>query len=323
MDDNSWIDFSDNASISIGKNSKFFDAKITIMSGGNLIVGDYCEIRGRIIIRENCTIEIGNSLICNSPITIHMAENASIKIGNDCLFSNVQIFNSDMHSIFLEETGERINLPKDVFISNRVWIATNALILKGTYLSEDTVIGAGAVVSGKFDKQTIIAGNPAKVVKSGIVWSRALLDKRGIVFDDDFSPSIFREAATQFDHKKVIELSCKYFKHWPQMDKSNYYIFYYLSRSILLSHFYEKFVGDFKNGKEVIDINQISDSLYMCYEVSGKNNYSCGAYTYLSLKISANNEKANKLKDEILPKWKYISDLRYCAKWTIEDQISE
>lgn len=46
-----------------------------------------------------------------------------------------------------------------------MWIGLNALILKGTIIGDNCVVGAGAVVKGKFPANCVIAGNPAKIVK--------------------------------------------------------------------------------------------------------------------------------------------------------------
>ena len=46
-----------------------------------------------------------------------------------------------------------------------MWIGNDVIILKGTEIGDDSVIGAGAVVTGgKFPSNVVIAGNPARIV---------------------------------------------------------------------------------------------------------------------------------------------------------------
>ena len=52
---------------------------------------------------------------------------------------------------------------KPVFIGKNIFIGANSIILPGTILDEGCYVAAGAVVSGKFEKNCLIAGNPAKV----------------------------------------------------------------------------------------------------------------------------------------------------------------
>nr|WP_288788550.1 DapH/DapD/GlmU-related protein [uncultured Fibrobacter sp.] len=59
-----------------------------------------------------------------------------------------------------------VSKPKKVAvkIGNRVWIGNNATILKGTEIGENSVVAAGAVVSGKFPANVILGGVPAKII---------------------------------------------------------------------------------------------------------------------------------------------------------------
>lgn len=94
-----------------------------------------------------------------------------LEIGQDCLLSsNVVIRTSDAHSI-MDDAGKRINSGKDVIIGNHVWIGYNATILKGCYIGNNSVVGTHCVVSNQIvDNNTVIAGNPAKIVRSGVNW---------------------------------------------------------------------------------------------------------------------------------------------------------
>ena len=50
-------------------------------------------------------------------------------------------------------------------IGKNCFIGCNSIILKGTVLGDGCVVGAGAVVCGKFEDNCVIAGNPARVIK--------------------------------------------------------------------------------------------------------------------------------------------------------------
>ena len=95
-------------------------------------------------------------------------------VGDDCLFSNdIYVRTSDSHSIISLATGKKLNSEKDVSIGNHVWIAPCVKILKGASIQDGSVVGTGAVVTSAFsDKNVVIAGVPAKVVKKNIRWEK-------------------------------------------------------------------------------------------------------------------------------------------------------
>ena len=54
---------------------------------------------------------------------------------------------------------------KEISIGNNCFLGCNSIILKGTILGDSCIVGAGAVVSGKFENNCVIVGNPAKVIR--------------------------------------------------------------------------------------------------------------------------------------------------------------
>ena len=93
-----------------------------------------------------------------------------IRIGSHChIASNVSIMDNDGHP---EDPFERAeNLPVNpkavapVQVGNYVWIGEGAVILKGVTIGECAIIAARSVVTQNVEAYTIVAGNPAKVVK--------------------------------------------------------------------------------------------------------------------------------------------------------------
>ncbi|MFI3327053.1 MAG: acyltransferase [Clostridia bacterium] len=93
----------------------------------------------------------------------------SIHIGdNCCIGGNVKILDNDFHPIEIEARNQDIKDKigtKPIKIGKNCFIGCNSIILKGTTIGDGCVVGAGAVVSGKFEENSVIAGNPGRVIK--------------------------------------------------------------------------------------------------------------------------------------------------------------
>ncbi len=111
-------------------------------------------------------IKIGNK-VGISGASIYAWE--KIEIGDNCLIgANTKIIDNDFHPIDPEDRLCHRNAKTPhapVIIGDNVFIGMNSIILKGTTIGNNCVIGAGSVVHGKFEDNCIIAGNPAKVIK--------------------------------------------------------------------------------------------------------------------------------------------------------------
>ena len=74
--------------------------------------------------------------------------------------------------IIIGKSGQRINTAKDIEIQNHVWLGYNVNINKGVIIEENSVVAGHSVVTKSVPSNSIVAGLPAKVVKTGITWSR-------------------------------------------------------------------------------------------------------------------------------------------------------
>lgn len=112
-------------------------------------------------------IHIGNN-VGISGATIYARKEITIGDGT-MIGGNTKIIDNDFHPIEIEarlNNDPRKIRTRAVHIGKNCFIGCNALILKGTELGDGCVVGAGAVVSGKFSANSIIVGNPAKVIGS-------------------------------------------------------------------------------------------------------------------------------------------------------------
>src|ERR1700730_14215305 len=128
-------------------------------------------------VNGRCTI--GDFTLLNGALI--MAED-KIDIGSHCLISwNVGIADSDFHPLepaqrlidsqalapFFKDRPQRPKLrTAPVIISDNVWIGMNATILKGVTIGENSVVAAGSVVTKSVAPNSVVAGNPAVVIKT-------------------------------------------------------------------------------------------------------------------------------------------------------------
>lgn len=172
----------------IGNNNKIIVEPNSIIRNINIFIsGDYNFIH----IKDDCSITFteihmeqnSNSCIINNGTTTHgrefrwvrfeLDEGTKIDIGNDCMISNDVIFRtSDSHSI-VNESGLRVNKASDIIIGSHCWFGLRSLVLKGTKISDNVIIGAGSICTKSIKENNVsVAGNPAKIIKENIDWNR-------------------------------------------------------------------------------------------------------------------------------------------------------
>ena len=122
--------------------------------------------------------EYGINIHCGSDVIINMnctfVDNNIIEIGDDVLIaSNVQIYTAT-HSTRLRERivtdwkpGKEIchTLAKPVKICNGAWLGGGVIILPDVTIGENSVIGAGSVVTRSIPANCVAVGNPCRVIK--------------------------------------------------------------------------------------------------------------------------------------------------------------
>lgn len=145
--------------VTIGENVRMDNCTITSFSG-EIRIGDQCTFG------KNAAIVAGYGM--------------GISLGKDCMFSHdVWLFSGDGHQIFDLRTGKSLNsiqnIPEEkrwICLDGHVWCGLRACILNGTKIGSGSVIGANSLVKGYFTNNCILAGNPARVIRKDIAWSR-------------------------------------------------------------------------------------------------------------------------------------------------------
>ncbi len=135
----------ENATLKIEGDFKMFAGSyIRVISGGTLIIHDG-------FINEDTQITCGDL----------------IEIGHGCTIGrDVVIRSYDGHKI----VGNNNKTAMPIHIGDHVWIGQRAVILKGVTIGSGAIIAAGSIVTKDVPSHSVVAGNPAKVIKENITW---------------------------------------------------------------------------------------------------------------------------------------------------------
>jgi maltose O-acetyltransferase len=137
---------------------------------GRIRIGARCNAWARaernvlLTFSPEARIEIGDNVRLNG-CGIQAA--TEVVVGDDCILGSCTIVDTDHHSVDLDRRrpGARVQT-RPVRIGRNVWVAGAATILKGVTVGDDSVVGYGAVVSADVPAGVVVAGNPARVVRS-------------------------------------------------------------------------------------------------------------------------------------------------------------
>lgn len=109
-------------------------------------------------------IEVGKNFFANYNCTI--IDVAKVKIGDNCQMApNVAIYTAG-HPVHPVSRNSMYEYGIEVTIGDNVWIGGNTIILPGVNIGNNTVIGAGSVVTKDIPDWVIAAGNPCKVIRN-------------------------------------------------------------------------------------------------------------------------------------------------------------
>ena len=163
--------------LAIGEGSKIAWRGISLGHGNRIVIGHHCIISAKISFDATAgVVTVGNNSYIGAS---HLVCHSAITIGNDAVISwGVTIVDHDSHSTRWSERAPDIadwhRGKKDwshvaispVTIGDKVWIGFNVIILKGTTIGEGAIVGAGAVVTHDVPPYTIVAGNPARIIRT-------------------------------------------------------------------------------------------------------------------------------------------------------------
>ena len=111
--------------------------------GQNIFIGEEVYLNFQCVILDCGLVQIGNRVMIGPAVQIYTAA----------------------HLLQAEGRNQGLEIAKPVTIKDSVWIGGGAILLPGVTVGEKAVIGAGAVVSRDVAPNSVVVGNPARVVR--------------------------------------------------------------------------------------------------------------------------------------------------------------
>jgi maltose O-acetyltransferase len=140
--------------------------RLRVANRGELVIGARVRLMSQfapsiLVVFRGGRLEIGDRTFINYGADICATK--SVFIGCDCLIgTHVIILDNGFHDV---ERRDVMPPAREVRIGDRVWIGNRVTILPGVTIGEDSVVGAGAVVTSNVEPRTVVAGNPARQLR--------------------------------------------------------------------------------------------------------------------------------------------------------------
>lgn len=107
-------------------------------------------------------IHIGKNVFINA--CCHFQDHGGVTLGDGCQIGHNVVFATLNHGMAPEDRGT--TYPAPIRLGKNVWVGSNATILQGVSIGDNSIVAAGAVVTHDVPENVIVAGVPAKIIKT-------------------------------------------------------------------------------------------------------------------------------------------------------------
>lgn len=150
--------------------ARFNEAYVSDPDGAQVILqglfgelGEGSHVRAPLRVDYGTQIHIGPGTFVNYGLTA--LDVVEIRIGANCQLANDIQLLTPIHPLDPQPRREGWEAGEPITIGDNVWIGGGAIVLPGVTICEDAVVGAGSVVTKDVPARTVVAGNPARVIR--------------------------------------------------------------------------------------------------------------------------------------------------------------
>ena len=144
--------------------------KLVMIKAGEERRNNYLRRKG-VKIGRNCKVHTVS--FSTEPYLVEIGDNVRITSGTTFITHDGAV------NVFRGEIGGGIF--GKIKVGNNVFIGTNCIILYNTTIGDNCIVGAGSVIRGQFPDNSVIVGNPAKVIMRTSIQKLLYLQSPGLV----------------------------------------------------------------------------------------------------------------------------------------------
>lgn len=162
--------YGSNNSVIINGSNKSISYLITVNNNTNISIGNNVLTNMtpnlELIADDNSTISIGNSTTFVNKCRIYAGTGSKISIGCNCMFSTDILVSCNPFIAGITSGNNSI------LVNDYVWVGWGASLQQGCNINKGCIVAAQAVVENEFSANSLIAGDPAKIIRSNVTWHR-------------------------------------------------------------------------------------------------------------------------------------------------------
>ncbi len=153
--------------LELGDRTEVMDAVRVLLRSGTVHFGRRCVIKDGVWLKSDGRLSAGDDVTLGPHAAVHCSEAITL---DDCVGTGERVSIIDLEHTFTGDDVHYMRKPiatTPVSIGRNSMMAINAVILRGARIGRNAVVGANAVVrGGDYPDASLIAGNPAKVVRT-------------------------------------------------------------------------------------------------------------------------------------------------------------